>query len=525
MPAERQQLHGYHSAVLSWVLAALCVWMKLAALGAVLAVFGVLVVRMLGRRRRMMALGAPLARARQALDSGDSEQCEALLDQLQTGRPPFEVRQWVGILRAHIAFGRSDPAAAVGALDQALGGTIWAPRGNDDVVPIVLSLRALARSLLGQCERARQDLAAHDEHPERTADTMAPARLAEACLLDRAGDGQALTKLFAPHATALLNRIGPAQRPLVRTLATSLHRRDTCRTAPNPDASPRHAHHANAPVRVTMRKHPLVHRHARLKGTLTVAALLGLIVGAFWAPRVLAWQGMGIAVLAVGAFAVYGVLIRRGHRRSVQELREARIELIWGDHRRGQQQLLALANGRVPEVSVDACVHLAIDAEERADWAAALDACDAGLARVESEGARLGAQQWSAPKLAELQAYVWAAQGDLTRSRRELEALRTDYPDYPFLVAAVHRVLLMQAAHARTWQQLADLDARRAPAMTISARDELLAKVGRLHANGATRADLTQLRAELDAFPSHERWLESLVPEVLHDLVPHAERS
>jgi hypothetical protein len=515
-----QQRRGYSTAALSWVLAGLCVWRGLAAVGLVLAVFGALLVRMLSRHRRTANLFSPLAQARQALDAGDSARCKTLLDQLEAARPPPELRLWIGILRAHVAFNEEDPAAAAAALDQARSGVGGTLRGAGNLGAIVLALRALAHALLGQPELAREALAAHDAHPARTADTAAPARLAELLILDQSGDERAQAVLLARSATALLNRLGPAQRPLVRALAVATNRPDVAhRTAVAPDSAPPRSTQATTPRRVAVRIHPVARLRPRSKAAVTIAAAVALIFGAFWLPEVLAWQGLGIALFAVVAFAVYGTTFRRGHLRGARQLQAARLELVWGDHRQGHRELVALASGRDDYVAIDACVHLAIDAEERGDLEAAFDACDAGLARIAASRVQLETQAWTAPKLAELQAYLRAAQGELDRSQRELAALRATFPDYAFLVAGIHRIRLMQAANARNWPQVAELEANRARAMTISARDELLARVGSLLAHGATEAsDLAGLEAELEAFPSHERWLEAVAPGALRSL-------
>ena len=505
--------------MLSWALAGLCVWLGFAAVGLVLAIFGVLLVRLLKLHHRATALFAPLAQARQALDAGDTARCEALLGQLAAARPPPEFHLWLGILRSHVAFNRGTPEAAATALSEAIHGPGRTLCTVSTLGAIVLALRALAYALLGRAEQARADLTAHDAHPARTADTIAPARLAEAWLLGQAGDGRAQAELVSRDATALLNRMGPAQRPLVRALAISANRRDYAyRTSARPDPVSPRANRAAPRTRIALRINPSWRQGSRARGVVIVAGVMALIVGAFWLPKVLAWQGLGVALLAVVAFVVYGMVFRRRRSREARQLNAARVDLIWGDQRRGHRQLVALAGGRDDEVAVDACVHLTIDAEERGDLDAALDACDAGLARIESGRAQLPTQSWTAPKLTELQAYLRAASGELARSQRELDTLRATFPDYAFLVAGVHRVRLMQAARARDWHEMARLEAHRAPAMTISARDELLGRVGGMLASGATREDLAEIRAELDAFPSYERWLDVVVPGALDEL-------
>lgn len=83
---------------------------------------------------------------------------------------------------------------------------------------IALSLRALAFASMGDAASARADIAQIDEDAQSTPEALARARLAEAVLLSRAGEMDALATHFRTHGSLMLEHTFPRERVLGRAL-------------------------------------------------------------------------------------------------------------------------------------------------------------------------------------------------------------------------------------------------------------------------------------------------------------------
>lgn len=191
--------------------------------------------------------GAAMQRLRAAADrhaTGNTEEAYALLDEAATRSDARLVIRYGRLARAVFALRERDHARAaeeatiglercppprLSALNRAARAATW----TTDVS--LFGVRALARALLGDEEGARADVASLDDRlakkPREAAlqvppvggmrsleEALARARLAEAILLARAADRDALGAHLGKHRSLILHELGPEERSLVRGL-------------------------------------------------------------------------------------------------------------------------------------------------------------------------------------------------------------------------------------------------------------------------------------------------------------------
>lgn len=155
---------------------------------------------------------------------GKLNEASRLLDEAEA-KPHFEwVRRLVDVQRAIIAMRRGDMAAARDRLDAAIARPIGLIEKANSLYQIegAHALRAFARASLGDRDAALEDVRFVRSQPGASLDALAKVALAEALVLERAGERPRLKELLEREETLLLEHTHPRERAIVRGLQRML---------------------------------------------------------------------------------------------------------------------------------------------------------------------------------------------------------------------------------------------------------------------------------------------------------------
>lgn len=166
------------------------------------------------------------------IGQGKLREAEALLDRVRSSRVR-NVQRVALVQRALIAMRRGAQADALRAASAA----IQVPIGFMNRIHAIAQrtnahgIRAIVRASMGDGEGARADIEAVRRDPNAVPQGLARAGLAEALLLEKAGDRAALAALLRRERRLLLDATDPRERAIVRglqrllqTSATSIYR-------------------------------------------------------------------------------------------------------------------------------------------------------------------------------------------------------------------------------------------------------------------------------------------------------------
>ncbi|WP_437971030.1 hypothetical protein WMF04_17850 [Sorangium sp. So ce260] len=550
-----------------------------AAAGLPIGITGALLVA-IGLRTRAMGVSAQVVnKAHNLAAAGQREAASELLDYAeQTCRSSY-IRRVIDVQRALAAMQRGDLADALRRADAAVTrrADLLAWHLEQGTIVAARALRALLRASTGDRDGAAADIELARTSASASPEVLARAELAAAVLLERAGDRDALRAHLLRERRLLVEHTRPRERALVRAYqrmlrakASSVYRTGTKRDEEpsgelsaadwaarvSPDAAPfmrapaptargvdelsrAAVEQADASARAAAEGRAGPHRRPAMK-----AAGRGLLV---WVVLVVAflaiWQfssagrapeapwversppeplvdSLGLVwlyPLAFVAMFIGSVLVNLARARKASErFVAAQVALARGEEQRGKDELAALAGSRAPVTAAQAHLSLAELSERQGELTAALAACEAGLARLDTHVARAMAADILLPGLLAERAFLFAAMDRSADARAEMALLAERYASYPYLEKARLRVALALRAREGDIAGAARLTEREAD-VPLNARDELLADVCRAAASpGAAGAgEVERLREELRVDAASRRWLAAIAPTAL----------
>jgi hypothetical protein len=230
----------------------------------------------------------------------------------------------------------------------------------------------------------------------------------------------------------------------------------------------------------------------------------------FWMPQIM-----------FGVFLVAGVIIFVRVRRLTNRLVAAVALVARGEVAQGEPALASLSNSNQLLVRAQALLWLATLAERRADFARALELCDAGLAAVPKQ-LRAQTADFFYPGLVALRASLLAALDRSVEAESELMALRQHYPWFPSITRATFATRLRAKVRAGDVAGASALASSRSPTLPLTAEEELLADVAMCAADAPGAQAAIELRKRLDAWPEGATWLERSAPALVGSLVAAA---
>ena len=506
-----------------------------------------------------------------AAQHGRIAEAERLLDRVEAGRPIRYVRRVADLQRANLALRRGDLDGAATRLDGTLARPTGFFTGRDERVHVLgaHAARALVLASKGEVARARIDIAAVRGSPLATVDVLARAEVAEAILLERGGDRDALATHLGRARRLLLDYTAPRERAIVRAYQRMLEaprasvyrqaaRRDTeVRDEPPladwiariaPAAAPfvrvaRVAEGGASPAEEARVEPGLVKlAEQRVAGqgasrasrkASKVLAIWVLLIGVFTA----IWQLLtvpgapveGAATRAapdaaaiitplVALFVVLFVVLIRRNLGVADRLAAALGVLARGDEAAAIRELTALAAGKATLVSAQAHLHLARIASRHADFDEAIRRCDEGIGRLGAQPAtREIASPILLPDLVSERAYALAATGRHDKARAEMEVVRTSFPSYPFRASAEVRVSLMERVRRGDLEGAARVADGKSEDVPLPLRDEILADLARATARPQAGNELEKARIarELRSDAELRAFVEAVAPDLL----------
>jgi hypothetical protein len=498
--ARLQMILGGVLAFLGVLAAALGTWM----VGLVFIAGGALVLVLGTRMRRFGGMVVVVNRSLDAITRGRLAEAEALIDGIDAPARATYLRRVLDVQRSLIAFRRGDVALALQHADVAVNRPLGlVGRALDQGQRAAAQgMRALLRAMHGDEQGAREDAAEVRRCAVSGSDSLARAELAEAILLERSGDREALRKHLTVARGLLLEHSAPRERAVVRAYQrmlearrSSIYREGTPRdpehtsgdeptiadwmAAVVPGAAPfvraRAASPATVSAAATVHAEPIDPEarrtaEARVKPARAfkklgrLLALYLVLIGFFLAiwqflsppagrvvvddlppPPVSTDFAMLPIILSSIALAVALVALIRLHaQRRAQRVVAALSTVARGEEERGEAELRALAKSRYPLIAGRAWLELAGLADRRADFAGALVACDRGLAALSSTAVQAVASSFLLPELVTERALVLAATDRDAEAAAEMALLMETYPAYPFRSRAELRVGLVR---------------------------------------------------------------------------------
>jgi hypothetical protein len=531
----------------------------------------------LGAWGRRMGAGAQLInRSLNLIAQGKLAEAEQLLAQAEKTTRAASHRRAIHVQRASIAIRRGDVDGALASIERANASTARLRGKVIDTAQAcnVRAIRAFLRATKGEAEGAREDIGYIRKTASAPPTALGCAAVAEAILLERAGDKAALRELLDRERTVLLEGTSPRERAIVRAFqrmlrapTTSVYRKSAPREPEGaageepavadwvakivPSAAP----FVQAP-KVTAKRgeeaaEPLTAEGAEaLKTSRAALAAKGkklfwkgagkrlflLALGtAIFLAVVLLWAGSPDApvpvplpddlpfdpVLAAGriaaavAFAGLGVIFYSAFRarRHIVMLQRAWIGAVRGDPA-AIAALREVAAGGFDTIAAQAYLLLARVADRRGDPAEALAQVEQGLSRLSRYASRVAAAELVLPELSAERAYFLAAAGRDAEAAAELAALN---PAYPFLARARYRVRLMTLVRRGDLAGAARLAEGRDLDLPLSPRDELLGDAVRVAVSPETSGagEVARVKDELKTQPDLRRWMAAVAPAVL----------
>ncbi|WP_438010513.1 hypothetical protein WME89_18860 [Sorangium sp. So ce321] len=550
-----------------------------AAAGVPFGMAGALVIA-IGLRTRAMGVSAQVVnKAHNLAAAGQREAASELLDHAEETARSSYIRRVIDVQRALAAMQRGDLAGALRRADAAVTrrADVLAWHLEQATIVAAHALRALVRASTGERDGAAADIALVRSSALASPEALARAELAAAVLLERTGDREALRAHLLRERRLLLEHTRPRERALVRAYqrmlkakASSVYRTGAKRDAepsgelsaadwaarvspeaapfmraPSPDAggveelSRATIEQADASARAAAEGRARIDRRPAVKAAgrrLLLWVVLVMTFVVMWqflspghapeAPRVervraeplfdlldLVWLSpLAFIAMFVGIAFVHVARMRKVSQRFVA----AQVALARGEEQRGKRELEGLTAGRAPVVAAQAHLSLAELSERQGELTAALAACEAGLARLDTNVARVMAADILLPALLAERAFLFAAMERSADARAEMALLAERYASYPYLERARLRVALALRAREGDIAGAARLTERDAD-VPLNARDELLADVCRAAASPGTAGagEVERLREELRVDAASRRWLAAIAPAAL----------
>jgi len=520
------------------------------------------------------------------INRGRLAEAEALLDAAEREHAGGLVARVSAIQRGLVAMRRGELDRALAHLDRAIDMPFGVFQRAQTKVQAANArgIRAFVRAAKGDRKGAREDIDAVRASPEALPQGLARAALAEAILIERAGDRDVLRAHLAEHHDLLFDVTERRERAIVRAFqrlleatATSVYRKGAKRdderdepaladwvaeivpsaasfveagqrpttTAEMPSANASDdAKKVVASARKQAEKQATKGKLGRGPKVLMLwAALLGLSA-AVWeliqpsqveefdaydenvsivqSDPTLLVGGLFIGVL--GLAIAQRVRLTLAARRASRELFSALNQIAKGDLDGGAALLERLTKNRFALIASQAHLALAGLAERRSDLDKALEHCDRGLGLLSTSALRAAAADILIPELTTERAFVLAAMDRHAEAEAELATLP---PTYPFKSRALFRVRLLSFARRGTegLEDAAVLVAKAGLDLPLSARDELFADIVRAAMNPETAGagELPRIKRELRTFPELRRWMETVAPRALAALDRTAE--
>lgn len=511
------------------------------------------------------ALEGRVADAERALDEAE-----------QRFHAPFILRV-IDLQRAGIALRRAELEVARARLDTAVARPVGLLTRAEDRVKVgaARAMRALVLAMMRDAEGARADIEIVRADPLAPAESLARAAVAEAMLIERAGDRDALAAHLDRERRLLFDHTAPRERAVMRAYQRMLAapRNSVYRRAAEPDreeersdeprvadwvakvapaaapfARSRRAPAAEgAPPEVAPAPLPpgLVRvAEDRLQGKGTSAGPKAGKVLALWVALVAAFGGVwallsgdpegradleavlpsvpvGVGLLVSGilglALVAMALLVRR-NLRITRRLSAALGLLARGREEEAEAELLSISKAPFPLVAAQACRELARLSERRADFAEALARCDRGIAAATSQPGTLAvAAVMVLPDLVAERALLLAATDLHDKARAEMTVLEGSFPAYPFHAVAELRVALVSRARRGELAAAARVAEAHREDVPLPERDETLADLVRAAVSPASAGagELPRLARDLRRDPHLRAWIDAVAPDLL----------
>ncbi|MDI1447668.1 hypothetical protein [Polyangium sp. 6x1] len=593
----RHATHRYHTTLV--VTGGICLLVGLCGLG-MFALFGTsagipilgafcaliggafVVLGYLGRR-----IGAGVQVVNTSFDlinRGRFAEAEAHLDLAEQGRPHPLIACVAAVQRGLIGMRRGDIPTAIAHLDRSITtplGVLYREQTRTHTVN-ARATRAFLRAASGDRAGAREDIEAVRMSPNALPQGLGRAALAEAILLERSGDRDALREHLVTHHELLFDATDRRERTIVRafqrmleTTATSVYRKGAKRDADSeeppladwiaqvvPEAAPfvevsgarpdktgelpaaeatEAAKVAVAEARKAAAKDAPAKNRRKAGRILVLWALLvalSVTVYQMLSPSGAESDGgfeelygepidptlpIGLLCLAVFAALAGGRVYWFFRARKESKDLFAALNLVAkGDLAAGGAALVRLSSSRLSILAAQADLALALVAEKKSDLRLALDLCDRGLARLTQYTVRISASDILLPDLISERAFLLAAMDRHAEAEAELASLP---PAYPFKSRALFRVRLVSRVRQGDLKAAADLATRAGLDLPLFARDELLADAVRAATNPeiAGAGEIPRLKRELRTYAPMRRWMETVAPGALAALERTAE--
>ncbi len=422
-----------------------------------------------------------------------------------------------------------------------------------------LSLRALARAGLGQEREAREDLATLRALPVRIPGFLARASLAEALLLARAKDYDALRELLGRERMLLLEGVTPRERVLVRTLfrfvaakKTHVYREPAKREQPDLDEATRWIEGLvpeassfvqkgslsatsvlEAPSAVDAESRKAAERDlpkARgpirlIFGTwlaLGAASLAAWLVATNLAPtpdgelpappsdELTPWIPLAPMAAICVMLAVYVALAKRATR-DLQRAMELRTRGLVDEARAAFEKL---ARSKLPLVAPQADRELAGLAHARGEMRQAQEIAARGLKTLlASQVARTHGRAILWPQLEGELAFAFAGEGRVARAREGVEKMKALFPHYPYLARDVFRIELLCQVTSGSLDEAAKLAASRPQGLWLTVAEELLCDALVVHAGmRVPEGERERIEADLRDDVRSATWVFGVAP-------------
>lgn len=500
---------------------------------------------------------------------GRIAEAEALLARAESASGA--VRRAVAIQRAMIALRRGDASTAETHASSALATkpSFLTRDAEIGVRCTATAIRALARASMGKEQEALADIADVRASKDATPDALARAAVAEATVLARRDDKDALARCLRDTAR-LLEWAPPRERALVRALRRMLELRagSVYREAARPPEESREdpllrdwvarivpaaaayvpqaeRRTESAAFDTTVPEDFPVHagseavtrRSKRPSGmrVLLVWLLLVLMFVAIWSfltpdrhgtspppgfeepatvtPQISAFLALLCTTLVV---VVYGAVAKAFVRARAEQaaLRDAARALAEGDEARCTRDLEELVRRAKDATAAAALRELAVLAERRADMKKALALCDAGLERISKNAiVRAANSDILVPELVAERAFVLAALGRDQQATAELALLAREHPSFAYLTRSVFRVRLVQALRKRDHEAALAIARERTPELPLSRRDEMLADIVLALSGGkVVDGEIERIVSELSEDAELAAWIDFIAP-------------
>lgn len=546
------------------ILGALC-----AVLGGVFTFFG-----LMGRR-----VGAGVQIVNTSFDlisRGRLAEAEAHLDLVEQSRPSPLLACVAAIQRGLVGMRRGDIPAALVHLDRCIAtrhGVLQRAQIRMQITA-AQAIRAFLRAASGDRAGAREDIEAVRKSPDALPQALGRAALAEAILLERSGDRDALRAHLVTHHELLFDATDRRERTIVRafqrmleTTATSVYRkggkRDEGSEEPPladwiaqvvPEAAPfadvgraqpdktgelpaaeatEAAKVAVAEARKAAAKSAPTKTGHKVGRVIVLWAALVAVSGAVYLALSPSGAGSGsgyedvpdepwdptlpLGLVCIGVFAaLIGSRVYWFYRarKESHDLFAALNLVAKGDFDAGSAALERLTSSRLSIIAAQADHALALVAEKKSDLRLALERCDRGLARLTKYAIRISASDILMPDLVSERAFLLAAMDRHAEAEAELASLP---PAYPYKSRALFRVRLISRVRQGDLEGAAELAARAGLDLPLYARDELLVDAVRAATNPETAGagEIPRIKRELRTYAPMRRWMETFAPAAL----------